>query len=65
MKDMYALKTMGKYEFFCISKTKKELIKNESVAFNNWRGMQADGSDKTIEDFMVNYMRVKVTIEKI
>ena len=61
----YALKTKGKYQFFCLSNTVDELDKNEMKAFNSWKGMQEKGSNKTIDDFREDNDRVKVTIEKI
>jgi hypothetical protein len=62
---MYALKTKGKYQFYCISKTAEELEEATKIAFDNWRGMQASGSNKTIKDFMETNEMVKVTIERI
>lgn len=52
---MYALKTKGKWEFFCVSKTEEELKSNEAKAFNSWRSAQAKDSSKAIDDFMKKY----------
>ena len=62
---MYALKTKGKWQFFCISKSENELKNNETRAFQSWKGMQEKGAVNTIDDFMSKYERVKVTISKL
>lgn len=61
----YALKTKGKFSFFCKSATLGGLDKEEKQAFYSWKGMQEKGNNKTMGDFLDNYERVKVTIENI
>lgn len=62
---MYALKTKGKWEFSHPYRTEAELndaIKNKFLA---WSGIQPKGSNKTIEDYMQDKVKVKISVEKI
>lgn len=60
---MFALKEKSRFAFICVSKTDEEFRKKISSAFSNWRGMQQQGSNKQIEEFLEKYDKVIVTVE--
>ena len=62
---MYALKVKDKNIFSCWATTEKRLNERVNSAFWNWRGCQPKGSDKSMDDYMANMVKVKVTIEQI
>ena len=62
---MYALKIKGKFQFSCLAGNKESSDEKIKTAFNNWRGCQSKGSNKSFDDFMFDKERVKVTIERI
>ena len=65
MRVAFALKEKRKFIFSCASDSQEELSKRILRSFYSWRGMQAKGSDKTLDDFMVGYKKVKITVEEI
>jgi len=64
---MYALKEKGKMNFICWSVELDEFEERIKQSFWNWRGCQSkDIADSlTINDYLVDKRRVKVTIEEI
>lgn len=65
---MYAIRTIGKLDFSCISKTEEELEIKIDKAYWAWRGTQPkDIAPKLTKenDFMRHKQRVKLTVEKL
>lgn len=60
---MFALKEKSRFVFICVSKTDDEFQRKINAAFSNWRGMQQQGSNKQIAEFLEKYEKVIVTVE--
>jgi len=60
---MFALKEKNRFVFFCVSKTEDEFNRKVNSAFSNWRGMQQQGSNKKLDDFLAKYDKVVVNVE--
>lgn len=60
---MFALKEKNRFIFICVAKAEDEFQKKINAAFSNWRGMQQQGSNKQIAEFLEKYDKVIVTVE--
>lgn len=60
---MYALKYKNKFDFLCVSNTQEGFEKKIVGTFLKWKGIQACGSKKTIDDFLSGFDKVMVTVE--
>lgn len=62
----YALKRkMHAANFMCVSTTEKGLDSMIQTAYNNKRGLMPRGHKYTMGDFMLDKVRVKITVEEL
>ncbi len=61
----FALKDKKRFEFHCIAKDEKEFNDKIQTAYNNRSGLKPKGTTYTIEDYLADFIKVKVTIEKL
>lgn len=60
---VFALKDNNRFSFSCVSDTDKEFNVKVNRAFYIWKAMQQQGSNKTVEDFLSGFTKVKLTVE--
>lgn len=62
--EYYALHRKGQGMMFqCASRTIEGHEEKVTASFHNWRSSQPKGNDFTIEDYLKDISRVKITVE--
>ena len=62
MKIYYGLqKKTAPTVFICVSNSKEQFARKIDRAYWNWRGIQSRGSKPTLDDFLDDYIKVKLT----
>jgi hypothetical protein len=65
---VYALKDKKYFQFSCISKTEAEMEDKIETSYCSWRACKsrsAPEETKRKDVFLADYMKVKITIEKL
>ena len=61
----FALKRKDSLLFRCTALTKSSFAKKIDVAYWSWRGLQPKGTEATMDQFMSDYEKVQVIVEKL
>lgn len=60
----YGLKYKDDFDFLLVSNTLEELDEKIYSCFHSWKRRQSTGNNSTIEDFLSQFVKVEIIIDK-